>query len=336
MAVALFALSVAAASCGAELSGSPPPTPGGSSDAASTVAAPSAPGVAASSAPGVAAASSTPGVADNATLVWSGTVDVTAIPLGDGKVSTTPRSGYVDSCSTTFRQGGAQHSGDWIDGSNNTWNMTEKVVVEGAVSWPAAHYDVTMSGGIRTLTTNDLPDRFTTGIFPIQVTDPAFRYDPNPNHIAAQEVTFRVPVDPAPADVPTCTGLGPIGVLDDGVLLYNALDDAGRDAVAHETQDSCNGHPDGRERYHHHDVPSCIVNTSTDPSTLIGFALDGFGIYVERDANGNLPSNADLDECHGRTSEVMWDGALRTMYHYDATLEYPYTVGCFRGTPTGR
>ncbi len=21
------------------------------------------------------------------------------------------------------------------------------------------------------------------------------------------------------------------------------------------------------------------------------------------------------------------------MYHYDATLEYPYTVGCYHGTP---
>ena len=118
------------------------------------------------------------------------------------------------------------------------------------------------------------------------------------------------------------------------MFLYNALDDAGRDAVAHETQDSCNGHPDGRERYHYHDVPACIRARATGGSTLVGYALDGYGIYVERDAEGNLPTDADLDACHGRTSSVVWDGGTRAMYHYDATLEYPYTVGCYHGVPT--
>jgi hypothetical protein len=53
---------------------------------------------------------------------------------------------------------------------------------------------------------------------------------------------------------------------------------------------------------------------------------------VERDAAGNLPNNADLDVCHGRTSPILEDGEIVTTYHYDATLEYPYTVGCFHGT----
>ncbi len=121
--------------------------------------------------------------------------------------------------------------------------------------------------------------------------------------------------------------------MSDGVLLFDALDDAGRDAVAHEVQDACNGHPNGQRMYHYHDVPSCLLAAATGPSTLVGYALDGYGIYVERDASGNLPTDADLDACHGRTSPVMWDGALTTIYHYDATLEYPYTVGCYHGTP---
>ncbi|MFD7613153.1 hypothetical protein [Streptomyces sp. NPDC059828] len=29
----------------------------------------------------------------------------------------------------------------------------------------------------------------------------------------------------------------------------------------------------------------------------------------------------------------MWNGRERTIYHYSATLEFPYTVGCYRGTP---
>jgi hypothetical protein len=67
-------------------------------------------------------------------------------------------------------------------------------------------------------------------------------------------------------------------------------------------------------------------------SALVGYAADGYGIYVERGANGQLLTNTDLDACHGRTSEVQWDGTQQMMYHYDATVDYPYTLGCFHGT----
>ncbi len=30
---------------------------------------------------------------------------------------------------------------------------------------------------------------------------------------------------------------------------------------------------------------------------------------------------------------MSWDGATVDLYHYVATAEYPYTVGCYRGTP---
>ena len=30
--------------------------------------------------------------------------------------------------------------------------------------------------------------------------------------------------------------------------------------------------------------------------------------------------------------EITWDGEKVTMYHYHATHEFPYTVGCYRGT----
>ncbi len=73
-----------------------------------------------------------------------------------------------------------------------------------------------------------------------------------------------------------------------------------------------------------------------DGSFRVGYAPDGYGLYVERDTDGNLLTNADLDACHGRTSPVMWDGAVTTMYRYDVTLEYPYTLGCYHGTPVMR
>ncbi len=265
--------------------------------------------------------------------VWHGPpVADTSIPLGDGKVASSPQVGYIDSCTTNFRGGGARHAGSWINTSTGTWNAETKIAVEGSNTWPAADYSNSISGDRRIISTNDLPENYPTGNFPISRSDPAYQFDTNPNHIATQSLSYSLPINPTAAASISCLPLGAIGVLNDGVLLFDALDDAGRDAVAHETQDLCNGHPNGQEMYHYHNVPSCIRDKATGSSTLVGYALDGYGIYVERDANGNLPTNADLDVCHGRTSQVDWDGKMTNIYHYDVTLEYPYTVGCFHGT----
>ena len=76
-----------------------------------------------------------------------GPVDPTAIPLGDGYVSSTPKVGYVDSCTTSFGGvGGAQVVGPWIDTATKTWNDATKVAVSGSVTWPAARYSVKVAG----------------------------------------------------------------------------------------------------------------------------------------------------------------------------------------------
>ena len=64
---------------------------------------------------------------------------------------------------------------------------------------------------------------------------------------------------------------------------------------------------------------------------LIGYALDGFGIYSKYKTNGQLYTNADLDECHGTTTSVVWNGEVQEVYHYVLTEEYPFTIGCFKG-----
>jgi YHYH protein len=262
-------------------------------------------------------------------------VDPTALPLGDGHVSTSPKIGNVDTCQTQFGNvGGAQAVGPWVNAAAKTWNSTTKIAVQGAVSWPTASFSTTVSGGRRVVQTNDLPQGHTTGTFPVSGSDPASAYDRNPNHIAAQSITWNLPADPTAAGSPSCTNGGPIGVLTDGVLLFNALDGEGRDAAAHEVLDSCGGHPEMSATYHHHEVPSCILDKATGRATLVGYATDGYGIYAERDAHGALLTNGSLDACHGRTSTVTWNGKKKKLYHYDATLEYPYTVGCFHGTPT--
>jgi hypothetical protein len=269
-------------------------------------------------------------VTDN---TWTDSTDPAAIPLGDHKYVTTPEVGHLDSCQTSFSGGGATSSGSWLDAAAGTWNSETKPHVEGTVSWPSAHFSVKTSGSVRTIKTKDLPVGEPTGTFPISPSDPVYQYDQNPNSITSQSLTFRIPRYPTAAASPSCTSLGPIGVTKDGVVLLNALDAEGRDAGAHEILDACDGHPMMAGMYHYHLISPCLVSNVPSSSTLVGYALDGYGVYVERNAAGDLPTDADLDACHGRTSEVLFNGKMVDMYHYDATLEYPYTVGCYHGTP---
>ncbi len=114
-----------------------------------------------------------------------------------------------------------------------------------------------------------------------------------------------------------------------GVAIFNGFDAGNRDAVAHEIQDSCDGHPQQSGMYHYHSASDCIPGVNDPEPVLIGYALDGFGIYNRFDANGNELTNDDLDECHGTTSEVPWNGSTVSIYHYVATQAFPYTVGCY-------
>lgn len=257
-------------------------------------------------------------------------LDAKALPLGDGRVSTEAKRGHVFACATQFRGGGARHAGDWIQGS--TWEATRKIWVQGEVLWPEARFSIEMTDTQRVLTGNALPVGHATGRFPIERSDPAFQIDRNPNPILAQTLTFALPLQPVVADQASCAPMGTSGVALNGVPIFNALDDAGRDAVAHEVQDRCHGHPQSHGIYHYHGPSDCVPG-NTENNVLVGYALDSFGIYSGPDDVGREITNADLDECHGRVGRVMWNGQLATMYHYVMTREYPYTLGCFRGTP---
>jgi hypothetical protein len=127
---------------------------------------------------------------------------------------------------------------------------------------------------------------------------------------------------------------GEVGVLLTGVVLFNAFDAGNLDAVAHEVQDKCQGHPQQAGVYHYHSLSTCLEDIEDsgagEHSNLIGYAFDGFGIYGHRGEDGQVLSTADLDECHGHTHTVEWDGEQVEMYHYHATWDFPYVVGCYR------
>lgn len=267
---------------------------------------------------------------------WLGPpADVTQLPIGTSKVSTTTAAvGGLWACDAGNPNGGGAHAvGPWINETDGTWDLTKKVSVQGEVSWPMASYSEVLTKNTRDITSNGLPVSEITGTFPIASNDPAYAYDRNPNRIAGSEVTISLPLNPSPANSPTCLGKGRVGILKNGVSLFASLDELNRDAVAYETQDKCDGHPQQTSVYHYHDIPSCIRDAARGASTVVGFAHDGFPIVVERNEYGDLPTNADLDQCHGRTSFIELDGEMVETYHYSATLEFPYFIGCFTGTP---
>jgi hypothetical protein len=180
-------------------------------------------------------------------------------------------------------------------------------------------------------TGNGLPDHV-TGSYPIAATDDAYQYDRNPNSIREQQVQIRLTASPVLAAQASCVGMGAIGIMTSGVVIFNALDAGGNDAVAHEIQDDCGGHPQQQGQYHYHGYSACLDDGGSGHSALIGWAFDGFGMYGPRGEDGEVLTNADLDACHGHTHVIEWNGQQVEMYHYHTTYEYPYTLGCYRGT----
>ncbi|CAN1209127.1 YHYH protein [Tumidithrix helvetica PCC 7403] len=264
-----------------------------------------------------------------ALVAQSDRVDLTHLPLGDGKLSRSPKVGWIWPCRIEAVAGGAFRDGTWIK-KDGTYDLTSKAVVDGAVTWPS-RFKMTVQGDKRVFATNDLPNH-PTGTYPISRNDDAYQFDRNPNSIAAQNMRVDLPVNPQLAAQPSCTP-GAVGILLTGSVLFNALDAPGRDAVAHETQDSCQGHPQVSGVYHYHSLTTCFPDATLNNghSTLVGYSLDGFGIYGRRGQNGKMLMSADLDECHGHTHAIDWDGKQVSMYHYHATWDFPYTVGCMRG-----
>ena len=259
-------------------------------------------------------------------------VDLTRLPLGDGNYSTTTlQMGSVFTCMTYNKTAvGAFQEGPWFNG-DGTFDLTTKAIVDGEVAWNH-EFIIALNSNSRDFTTNDLPNH-TTGIYPIASSDDAYQYDRNPNAIAEQTITFSLPANPTIATAPDCLG-SEIGILLSGTVLFNAFDAGGRDAVAHETQDNCQGHPQVSGVYHYHSLTNCLDDEGTGHSALMGYAWDGFGIYGVHGEAGKVLTNEDLDECHGHSHVIDWDGQKVDMYHYHATYEFPYTLGCFKGTPT--
>jgi hypothetical protein len=255
--------------------------------------------------------------------------------VGTSKIiNTVPTAvGYLYACSGTTNPNNPGNTAQgWISSDGTTWNLQTKSIyaVTGSDSW-ASTFTSTIANAVRSISGNGLPGH-TTGIFPIKnATNPlAFQYDQNPNSITTNTVAWSgLSTNPTVNATPTCLGGGAVGVFVTGARMFAAFDAKGRDARAWEVTDACEGHPEGSGKYHYHSLPKCGLTTdvSAQHSAVIGYAADGFAVYGMQGDGGKTITNADLDICHGHTDTTV------TQYHYHTTETFPYTIGCYRGTP---
>jgi YHYH protein len=283
----------------------------------------SAPGAARDDIPGLSSTDQTAGMPKSA-------LDLAAIPLGTGKSSASPEAGRLYRCGGPPSGGPPVKLPPWVHTSAGTWDATAKVAAGGDVTWKRS-FTAVHRGKSEVLTGNGLPAR--SGTFPVGTSDPAYAYNPNPGSVTAHTIKLTLPYNPTVAKRATCEA-AIVGIGRDGIPILDGFDAGGNDAAAVEVQDECHGHPNDVVGYHYHGLSPCLLTpASLTHATRVGWALDGFGIYVEYDAQGRLLTNGALDGCHGRTSVVPWHGKQVRIYHYDMTFEFPYSVGCFRGTP---
>jgi len=153
----------------------------------------------------------------------------------------------------------------------------------------------------------------------------------NPNRIAAQQMTFRIPVAPSVATSHSATPLGPIGISVNGVVLFNQYNGGNQPlTVEINSFDQYNGHPQQTGVYHYHVEPTYLTATRGS-GALLGFLLDGFPVYGPVES-GKTITNADLDSYHGHVGVTKEYPA--GIYHYHITSADPYINGSgFYGTP---
>ena len=160
-----------------------------------------------------------------------------------------------------------------------------------------------------------------------------------------------VNICPTAATSTTAAPMGAIGFMISGIALFNAYEATSAVALADNASytftdstgtmqtasflDTCAAHSNG-STWHYHGNPSCVtslVDTSTGPSHLIGWALDGYPIYGGRDMNGAVITTSQLDACNGITSVT--PELSTASYHYVLPIGVTTaqsSISCFHGT----
>lgn len=136
--------------------------------------------------------------------------------------------------------------------------------------------------------------------------------------------TFLIPTTPIPA-----ARVGRVhsaGIALDGTELSGAAPvDAILGAYTIAAFDDCGGHINVHQGYHYHSTTGCTDKLTSDDghAPLVGYALDGYGIYALKNSEGEEAES--LDECRGHTDEV------RGYHYHAASPSENMFIGCFHG-----
>lgn len=224
-------------------------------------------------------------------------------------------------------------------------SMSLTVNASGGITLPAVYNkiygatSITFDGTFVTIKCNALPDHKSAYY---QTANPLYEafsgttfgggaFAINPNRIATQNITLKIPVNPAVNAAHSATPGGVIGVSLNGVPFFNQY--AAMNApLTNEINgfDQWWGHPQQSGMYHYHVEPIYLTTVKASKSALMGFLLDGFPVYGPKETDNSDP--AGLDVYHGHT-HVTTDYPAG-MYHYHITTASPYINGNgFYGTP---
>lgn len=150
-------------------------------------------------------------------------------------------------------------------------------------------------------------------------------FSKNPNSIASQSFTFKIPITPTEASTKAATPLGPIGVALNGVPFFNQYAGPNQPLSGEIVSfDQYWGHPAQRGDYHYHVEPTYLTKIKYSKSALLGFLLDAYPVYGPEE-NGTTVTNDKLDAYHGHkhaTTEFP-----NGIYHYHITDADPYLNG---------
>ncbi|RMD75292.1 MAG: YHYH protein [Bacteroidetes bacterium] len=159
-----------------------------------------------------------------------------------------------------------------------------------------------------------------------------------PSYISDLTTTFLIPVTPVRQDQPTFFLMGPGGppgapqVPSTRGIALNGVEfsapaplNAILGAYTLAPFDDAGGHINVHQGYHYHAATglSYAIEQPDGHAPLIGYAIDGHGIYARLDANGNEPD--DLDECRGHYDELRG-----YHYHVDKPGNNNF-INCIRG-----
>ena len=133
-----------------------------------------------------------------------------------------------------------------------------------------------------------------------------------PEYFKDQVTTFIIPITPKYLKTTQSFGRDGIGLAFNGVN-YDPPAPTHAILAAHTIAplDDHGGHVNPHGGYHYHAATGSTKEIAQvdSHSPIIGYAIDGFGIYGLTDKNGNKPT--DLDECGGHLDDVRG-------YHYHA------------------